>query len=60
MLAPAGFGLNELDVAIGQLMTRRLDYADLYLQCTRYESWSVEDGIVKDGVYSVDQGVGVR
>jgi TldD protein len=41
-------------------MSRRLDYADLYFQCTRYESWSVEDGVVRDGVHSLDQGVGVR
>jgi TldD protein len=60
MLVPAGFGLDELDVALGRLMSRQLDYADLYFQSTRYESWTVEDGIVKDGVYSVDQGVGVR
>jgi TldD protein len=60
MLTPAGFGLTELDAALGRLMSRQLDYADLYFQCTRYESWTVEDGIVKDGVYSIDQGVGVR
>jgi len=60
MLAPAGFGLADLDAALGRLMSRQLDYADLYFQCTRYESWTVEDGIVKDGVYSIDQGVGVR
>lgn len=60
MLAPAGFGLTDLDAALGRLMSRQLDYADLYFQCTRYESWTVEDGIVKDGVYSIDQGVGVR
>jgi TldD protein len=41
-------------------MTRRLDYADVYLQLTRYETWTVEDGIVKEGVHSIDQGVGVR
>ncbi|NNC66328.1 MAG: metalloprotease TldD [Gammaproteobacteria bacterium] len=60
MLAPAGFSLATLDGALGQLMARGLDYADLYFQCTRYESWTVEDGIVKEGVHSLDQGVGVR
>jgi len=60
VLEPAGFDLVAIDHALGQLMSRQLDYADIYLQCTRYESWTVEDGIVKDGVYSIDQGVGVR
>jgi len=37
-----------------------VDYADLYFQVTRQESWSLEDGIVREGSFSVDQGVGVR
>jgi TldD protein len=41
-------------------MSRQLDYADLYFQLTRYETWTVEDGIVKEGVHSIDQGIGVR
>ena len=38
----------------------RVDYADLYFQLVREESWSLEDGIVKDGAHSIEQGVGVR
>ena len=60
LLEPAGLDLAVLDRAIGELMSRQLDYGDLYFQSTRYESWSVEDGTVKEGVFSVDQGVGVR
>ncbi len=41
-------------------VVRKLDYVDLYLQLTRYETWTVEDGIVKEGAYSIDQGIGVR
>ena len=37
-----------------------VDYADLYFQVSRSESWTVEDGILKEGSFSVDQGVGVR
>jgi len=37
-----------------------VDYADLYFQVARQESWSLEDGIVREGSFSVDQGVGVR
>src|SRR5690606_23267061 len=60
LLEPAGLDLAVLDRAMGELMARRLDYADLYFQSTRYESWAVEDGKNKEGVFSIDQGVAVR
>ena len=60
LLEPAGLDLGDIDQALGALMSRQLDYADIYFQYTRFESWTVEDGIVKDGVHSVDHGVGVR
>ncbi len=41
-------------------MSRGVDYADLYFQLSRDESWSLEDGIVKEGAHSIEQGVGVR
>ncbi len=37
-----------------------VDFADLYFQVTRQESWSLEDGIIREGSFSLDQGVGVR
>jgi TldD protein len=40
--------------------SRAVDYADLYFQYTRSEGWSLEEGIVKSGSFSIDQGVGVR
>jgi len=60
LLGRAGLDLKALDRAMSVAMARRLDYADLYLQLTRYETWTVEDGIVKEGVHSIDQGIGVR
>src|SRR5512138_357366 len=60
LLEPAGLDVDILDRALGELMARRLDYGDLYFQSTRFESWAVEDGRVKEGVFSIDQGVGVR
>ncbi len=60
LLDGAGLELAALDRALSAAMVRKLDYVDLYLQLTRYETWTVEDGIVKEGAYSVDQGVGVR
>jgi TldD protein len=60
MLLPAGLDLPVLRRALDTLMSTAIDYGDLYFQSTRYETWSVEDGIVKEGIYSIDQGVGVR
>jgi TldD protein len=60
LLERAGLDLSVLDRALAAAMSRQLDYVDLYLQLTRYETWTVEDGIVKEGAYSVDQGIGVR
>ncbi len=41
-------------------MGHAVDYTDIYFQLTREESWALEDGIVKDGAHSIEQGVGVR
>ncbi len=60
LLDPTGLNLAALDGVMQFLMEHRLDYADLYFQAAQQESWTVEDGIVKDGSHSVDQGVGVR
>ena len=53
ILLPAGLDLPALRRALDTLMSTAIDYGDLYFQCTRYETWSVEDGIVK--ALNVDQ-----
>ena len=60
LLAPAGLDENDLQKVLDQLMQNNVDAADLYFQMSRHESWTLEDGIVKDGRYNIDQGVGVR
>jgi TldD protein len=60
LLTPAGLGLGELDRCFARLMGPGVDFGDLYFQHSRRESWTVEDGIVKDGAHSIEQGVGVR
>ena len=60
LLAPTGLEDMHLDRALNALMRGGVDNADLYFQVTRHESWSLEDGIVKEGSYNLDQGVGVR
>ena len=60
LLTPYGLDLAHLDKVFAQIMTHRVDYADLYFQYTRSEAWSLEEGIVKAGSFSIDEGVGVR
>jgi TldD protein len=60
LLTPFGLDENKLLKVIGNMFTHRVDYADLYFQFTKNEGWSLEEGIVKTGSFSIDQGVGVR
>jgi TldD protein len=60
LLEPAGLGERQLFATLGSLMRGGVDYADLYFQVSRQESWTLEDGIIREGSFSLDQGVGVR
>ena len=60
LLLPAGLDTASLEPAFGALLGPGIDFGDLYFQHSRRESWTVEDGIVKDGAHSIEQGVGVR
>ncbi|MDA8118722.1 MAG: metalloprotease TldD, partial [Gammaproteobacteria bacterium] len=60
LLAPAGIGAGEIDQVMGRMLGHQIDYADLYFQYSRQESWSLEEGQVKSGNRHIEQGVGVR
>jgi len=60
LLAPFALGEGDLARTFGQILTHRVDYADLYFQYSRSEAWSLDEGIVKSGSFNIDQGVGVR
>ena len=60
LLSANGLNHQDLFAILGQLTERRLDYGDLYFQSSYHESWVLEDSIIKDGSYNIDQGVGVR
>ncbi len=60
LLAPYGLDTPCLTQVFGQIMSHQIDYADLYFQYSRGESWSLEEGIVKSGSFNIEQGVGVR
>ncbi len=60
LLEPYGLNEHHLHRALSDIFAHRVDFADLYFQYTRSEAWSLDEGIVKSGSFSIDQGVGVR
>ncbi|WP_303787073.1 metalloprotease TldD [Azovibrio restrictus] len=60
LLQPYDLDADRLARVFGRIMGHQVDYADLYFQYSRSESWSLDEGIVKSGSFNIDQGVGVR
>ena len=60
LLAPAGLDQRVLSRVLADIHAHDVDFADLYFQHARFEGWSLEEGIVKSGTFSIDRGVGVR
>lgn len=60
ILAPVGMSVDDLSSVLSRALGPSIDSADLYFQNSRHESWVLEDGIIKDGSFNRDQGVGIR
>jgi len=60
LLAPAELDEQRLAQILGGMLSPAIDFADLYLQYARSESWTLEDGMVRDGAFGIDRGVGIR
>lgn len=60
LLADAKLARHQLEQALDSIYQHRNDYADLYFQSSHHETWVLEDGIIKEGSYSIERGVGVR
>lgn len=60
LLSDAGLGIQTLENALDIAMSKANNFADLYFQSSQHESWVLEDGIIKDGSYNLERGVGVR
>jgi TldD protein len=59
-LEPAGLGHSDLEKILSSMLSHKIDFAELFFQSARHESWVLESGIVKDASFSCDKGVGVR
>jgi TldD protein len=60
LLKSKGMAFAEIEETVFDLLSREIDYGEVFVQSTRSESFGLEDGIVKDGAFSVDAGIGVR
>lgn len=60
LLQAKGMSLSDIEHSIGTLLVREIDYGEVFIQSTRGESFGLEDGIVKDGSFGVEAGIGVR
>lgn len=55
-----GLAIEDLQRYLTRIHQHKVDFSDLYFQGSRHESWVLEDGIVKDGSFHIERGVGVR
>ncbi len=60
LLSNTGLQTSDVEKTLNQLMSHDVDHGDLYFEASRAESWVLEDGIVREGSHSIDQGVGIR
>ena len=60
LLSASGITTGDLSSLLDGVLSHQTNFADLYFQSSQHESWVLEDGIVKDGSYNIERGVGVR
>nr|WP_136251363.1 metalloprotease TldD [Ningiella ruwaisensis] len=60
LLHQSGLDQSKLSALLDSMMMHKNTFADLYFQSSQHETWVLEDGIIKDGSYNIERGVGVR
>lgn len=61
LLEPTGLTESHLNDVMHKLTNvGGNDFADMYFQYSKHESWALDEGKVKTGSFSIDQGVGLR
>lgn len=60
LLVPTGLQESDIHRVMDQLVSGAVDDGDIYIQSSHFESWVLEDGIIKEGSHSIEQGAGVR
>ncbi len=60
LLSPHGLDIGRIEALLGRMSGPAIDYADVYFQDCRTESWSIENGLVRSGSYACEYGAGLR
>jgi TldD protein len=60
LLAPSDLSQQQLEAVLSKTLSTSIDLSEIFLQRTESESWMLEDGVVRDADYSIDQGFGLR
>ena len=60
ILQPTGLNIENLDKFLDGLHSKHIDAGDLYFQTSQQESWVMDDGIIREGSFNIEKGVGVR
>lgn len=60
ILQPAELTLDQVDQMLDQLTHHQIDAGDVYFQVSQQESWVMDDGIIREGSFNIDNGVGIR
>lgn len=60
ILEPSALQLSHLDGFLNGLLGKHIDAGDLYFQTSQQESWVMDDGILREGSFSIEKGVGIR
>ncbi len=60
VLQPVELTLDKINHTLDQLQQYKIDAGDLYFQVSQQESWVMDDGIIREGSFNIENGVGVR
>jgi len=60
ILQPAELTLDQINQTLDRLQQHQIDAGDLYFQVSQQESWVMDDGIIREGSFNIDNGVGIR
>ncbi len=60
ILQPAELTLEQVTGTLDNLQRHQIDAGDLYFQVAQQESWIMDDGIIREGSFNIENGVGIR
>ena len=60
ILEPTGLSIDNLNQYLDGLHGQQIDAGDLYFQTSQQESWVMDDGIIREGSFNIEKGVGIR